>query len=308
VRSYVVLFAVVLVGVSVTPARGQDPVTTITVDAAGHVFVDEGSLASASAFAAQAAPVTDLEMFPSTPARRFGAFVSRMNLVYICRDQAAGQNVNCSINLALRPVPLSGGHEHHDANRPKGDLSVANGFTGTNGFFTVYTAPEVGGVIELQVNLVFPPVPPATEGQPFSFVQTIGITVPGLVALPPGNWTPEGDVAGQHTDNHYGTPAMNDAVLLLADDYRFVFNAQLGLNDMSLVQGGLFDAFGRRLDRIWKPIHSSHRFGIDVDVHLPPRAHRLRLLASADKVGLDRIEEPPPLTHYHFRLDQKARP
>lgn len=116
--------------------------------------------------------------------------------------------------------------------------------------------------------------------------------MPGLVSLPPGNWSPIGGVPGQHTDNHYGLPAMNESVLLLADEYRQVFGDFLELNDMSLIQGGLFDVFGTNLTRIWKPRHFSHRFGDDIDVRLPPRERRLRLRALVQLFQLERIHEP----------------
>lgn len=279
----------------VSPAAGQDPTAIVTIDDSGHISIEDD--AAATFFAAQAVPVTDFEMFPTVRSSE-----SRRNLIYICRN-ANNENVSCAIDLVLRAVALSGGHDHHDDNRPRGTLSATAGSTGTNGFSTVFTAPQVGGVIELQVNLVFPPVPPSTQGQPFSFVQTFGITVPGLMSLPPGNWVPVGAVAGQHTDNHYGTALMNELVLLTADEYRSVFNGVLlELNDMSLAQGGLFDAYGTNLNRIWAPPHASHRFGTDVDVRLPPRENRRRFLAIAESFNLQRIVEPGPLTHYHLRL------
>lgn len=241
-------------------------------------------------------------MRPSVTSTPRGATLSRRTLIYICRDPNTNQNVNCTINLVNRPVALSGGHLHHDGNRPVGTLSALSGFTGTNGFSTVFTAPEVGGVIELEVNLVFPPVPPATQGQPVSFVQTFGITVPGLFSLPAGNWIPVGAVAGQHTDNHYGSLAMIESVLLFADEHDQVFDELLAFNDMSLIQGGLFDVFGDDPTKIWKPPHASHRFGDDIDVRLPPRERRLQVLAMARLFQLERIVERGRLTHYHFRL------
>jgi hypothetical protein len=284
----------------VGPAAGQDRITTVFVNASGNVSTDQEQPIW-GAFAAQAVPITDFSMHPSVTSTTRGAGFSRMTLVYICRD-ASNQNVNCSINLVATAVAGSGGHDHHDNNRPKGTLSNVSGFTGTGGFSTIYTAPETGGVVELQVNLVFPPVPPATEGQPFSFVQTFGITVPGLLPLPPGNWTPIGAVPGQHTDNHYGLPTMNESVLLFADEYRQVFGEMLALNDMSLVQGGLFDVFGTNPSAVWKPNHFSHRFGDDIDVRLPPRERRLRFLDMALRFELERVIERGRLTHYHLRL------
>jgi hypothetical protein len=241
-------------------------------------------------------------MVPSVTSTPLHAINSQRRFIYTCAD-ANQQPLDCSIGISNRAVALSGGHQHQISPRPAGSLTATSGNTNFNtGFSTTYTAPEVSGTIELLVTLVFPPVPPATTGQTVSFTQTIGVEITGLETLPSGNWTPKGMVAGQHTDNHYGLPSMNASVLLLADDYRFEFGVPLEINDMSLVQGGLFDVFGPNAAREWHTDHKSHRWGDDVDVNLPPRSNRSSLLRSAGYVGLRRIVEPGRLTHYHFRL------
>jgi hypothetical protein len=66
---------------------------------------------------------------------------------------------------------------------------------------------------------------------------------------------------GTHPDNHWGTPNTVANIQLVALDLFDVFEATLGINDMSLPLGGLFDINGT-----WKPPHSSHRKGTSVDI------------------------------------------
>lgn len=169
-------------------ARQQQSETmSLTVRSDGTVTAIEGIRPSAFAAVAQAAPITDITMRPSVTTTNLGKSTSQLTLVFICAD-STGQPVNCEIALSHQSVAFSGGHDHHDDNRPKGSLSATNGMTGTAGFATLYTAPEVGGVVSLAVSLLFPPVPPATVGQTVAFTRSIGITVPELLALPPGNY------------------------------------------------------------------------------------------------------------------------
>ncbi|MBI4654020.1 MAG: hypothetical protein HY752_03400 [Nitrospirae bacterium] len=52
---------------------------------------------------------------------------------------------------------------------------------------------------------------------------------------------------------------------LIGEDYYKDFNATLGINDMSLVWGGLFD-IGPPIGFFWSPPHKSHRKGTSVDI------------------------------------------
>ncbi len=66
-----------------------------------------------------------------------------------------------------------------------------------------------------------------------------------------------------HPDNHYGTQNSIDNTVGLAFDYFDLHKETLGINDMSLEKGGLFDTAGN-----WnsKPGHSRHRVGKSVDI------------------------------------------
>lgn len=302
----------VLIVLTLSPALGeggeQIPGITTTVQAdTGVVSVTHDSVAQTMAFAAAQAVTTNFTMPPSVTTSQRRQALSRQNFVYLCVD-ANNQPLTCSITLSHQAVPNSGGHVHHDGDRPKGTFTATSGNTnGSTGFSTIFTAPEPGGVISLNVTLVFPPVPPAVVGQTVAFTQTIGVEISGLQTLPPGNWLPIGARPGKHTDNHYGLAGMNESVLLLADEYRQAFGALLAINDLSLVQGGLYDVYDDDPDTpptVWLPPHASHRFGDDVDVRLPPRERRLRLLRMAEYFQLRRVVERGVLDHYHFRLVQ----
>jgi hypothetical protein len=91
----------------------------------------------------------------------------------------------------------------------------------------------------------------------------ITIEVPGLVNLAAINnnfvW-----LNGQlpvHPDNHWGTPNTVDNIQLVALDYYAEYGVKLGINDLSLLQGGLFDISGE-----WKPSHFLHRKGVSADI------------------------------------------
>ena len=64
----------------------------------------------------------------------------------------------------------------------------------------------------------------------------------------------------QHPDNHWGTVTSLNNTQLVALDYFAGFGATLGVNDLSLRQGGLFD-----IASSWQTPHLSHRKGTSVD-------------------------------------------
>lgn len=246
-----------------------------------------------------------LAMPPSVTSSTLGQGEQKITWVFRCID-FEGQFLDCTIAIDQhQAVAFSGGHEHHNGSRPKGRLSDVSGNTGgAVGFSTTLTAPEVSGVISFAVTYGFPALPPKLPAPTtVTSVYATRVEIPGLVPLPPGSWTPYGAVSGQHADNHYGTPSMNGVALLLADAYALAFPGEkLRFNDMSLVQGGLFDVYGDNLARIWKTPHGSHRFGEDMDIGLVPAERRFRLGELLKMTDLDRVLEPPPLTHWHLRL------
>ena len=291
-------------------AQTTESLTQVTVEPDGALIVTADPAATPVVRAmVAAAVVTDVQMRPSVISTPLGRADSRMNFIFKCVD-GTGAFVDCTVVINHVAVASSGGHVHHDVDRPKGVFTRTSGSTGgSTGFATTFTAPEVGGVINLLYAGVFPPVPPATTGTPFSNVITIGVEIPGLVSLPAGSWLPYGDIPGQHTDNHYGTLDMNAVVSLVAEAYAANFPShKLCFNDMSLIQGGLFDVVAP-----WQTPHASHRFGLDLDISkisnparnrpecTVPRAHRPWLTSLVRSWGL-RLPEGEGTEHLHIRL------
>jgi hypothetical protein len=93
---------------------------------------------------------------------------------------------------------------------------------------------------------------------------TVRVAVPGLVdlaAVLTNFYRLTGSIPGRHTDVHWGTPMTTDNIQRLALDFFAVFEATLGVNDLSLPAGGIFDLGGT-----WSPPHNWHRTGTSVDI------------------------------------------
>jgi hypothetical protein len=67
-----------------------------------------------------------------------------------------------------------------------------------------------------------------------------------------------------HPSNHFISSSASGIFSLVSDFYD-EFNATLGLNDMSLSSGGLFD-IGPKYGTFWNTPHLSHRTGKGVDI------------------------------------------
>ncbi len=163
------------------------------------------------------------------------------------------------VTWTVEPLALTGGHLHVDGVRPRGSLTpVPACTTDTEGACTLtYTASEVGGgELLMAASGVDPTV---TDAQP------ITVRVPGLghLAIPFG---PDASyrLTGQtpsHPVNHFGTSVTTERVVRIAAGYLSDKEATLGINDMSLVNGGLFDINNR-----WRPDHKLHRQGESIDI------------------------------------------
>lgn len=253
------------------------------------VFLAGGVVGSSGSAFAQ---VTDFTVLPSVTTSQVGAGINTLDLLISCVDRRGTVLPNCDIVLTHRARPLSGGHAHDDGNRPAGTFTPSSGNSGAGGFLPVtYTAPEVGGIIDVTINSRLPNgivIPPGTF--------TIGVSAPGLLALPPGTGYTLVGATATHPSNHFGHPTFNATLQVLGGLYAADFAGEtLGYNDMSLVNGGLFD-----LDAAWQPPHFSHRFGTDIDVRLvaPERRARLRQLIRAADPGITIIVEG---NHWHLR-------
>jgi len=263
------------------------------------------SPADEMALAAPAASDSDIVVAPSVTTSTVGAGIKTIPISAACRDAQTGAIVpNCNVQLSLRAIPFSGGHDHDDTNRPRGVVTPAAGNTGAGVLTVTYTAPEVSGLIEVTLTGT------DANGNPITPAQaTFGVGIKGLVTLPPGTdyvligSFGEPGVASRHVGNHVGTPSVIASLRILATLYSILFPGQLlQYNDMSLVWGGLFD-----VGNAWSPSplgHFTHRFGTDADVRVTdqtvPVQNRTLLRLLIRLAGFPGVVEETARRHWHL--------
>lgn len=244
-----------------------------------------GSLALAAA-----ASDVHIEIPPSVTTSAIGRSDSKIFFDVFCLDPAGQIVPNCDFVIEHKVLPFTGGHDHDDANRPKGTFEPDRGNTGPSGVaLVIYTAPEVSGIIEGKLIVTAPGFGTGES------IRLIGVRINGLEELPAGEDYLLVGATATHSTNHFGTATMNGSLVGLAASYVDAFPGEkLSYNDMSLFQGGLFDIGGN-----WSPPHVSHRFGDDIDVALvpPARRNRLRQLARASGIPTIIVEG----NHWHLR-------
>lgn len=169
------------------------------------------------------------------------------------------------------PMPGSvdaGGHAH-DGSRPKGNFDQPGaGPTVVTCTVTNFDAQGVGTCDAPKTYF-----PREVSGNVKIIADTlefgkdekkVNIQVPGLVNLA-GVQTNFFRLTGRtdtHPNNHWGTPSAITNIQFVTLDFFDVFGATLGINDLSLRFGGLFDINGT-----WNPPHVSHRKGTSVDIN-----------------------------------------
>lgn len=180
-------------------------------------------------------------------------------------DASGSPQPGVGITLTAEAVAGSGGHGH-EVGRPTGTFSgagithasPAHGTTGPDGkLAATYKATEFGGVETIKAHL--------TDTPSVSTSAALEVRVKDLFLAPtsgvPLRYNFTGDTSS-HTTNHYASTFTVTGTTTAAVSY---FNRTgshiLGINDMALVFGGLFDIGGD-----WRPPHSLHREGRSVDV------------------------------------------
>jgi hypothetical protein len=164
-------------------------------------------------------------------------------------------------------------------------LQAASCVTDQNGQCHLnYVVPEVSGAFAIT----------ATSQGAASPPKTVNVQLKGLVSLGPGVGFVSTGALPEHPVNHFGALQMAGVVVLsLAADYAAQRKGILGINDMSLQLGGLFD-----LDRLWDSAggHGLHRSGKSADIDRiengSTRLIDIRLLRQlADEHGVTLFEE-----------------
>lgn len=171
----------------------------------------------------------------------------------------------------------------------------------------IYSAPQIAG--EEQLTVILKQGTTEVERQ----TATMRVRVPGLEALsgsPFGIWWLTGQTGG-HGSNHFGTPHAIARIQAMATVYFDLYGESIGVNDMSLSGGGLFDHRST-----WAPPHHSHRTGtsVDIDRCAQTRVKQFDLdrIAKKDYGGKRIVEralaplpcdgpDDTPRIHYEFR-------
>ncbi len=152
----------------------------------------------------------------------------------------------------------SGGHDH-DADRPKGAVTPASGVTDANGEVRFrFNATEVSGIHGVTAT--------CNTCSNKTAAEKVTVKVPNLVEMlsdtkTPANYSLVGQITGKHTSNHWFLPKAKETLVTIVDTMVRTGWGAVGINDGSLVWGGLFDISGN-----WKPSHSGHRTGNEVDL------------------------------------------
>ncbi|MBI4050917.1 MAG: hypothetical protein HY400_00265 [Elusimicrobia bacterium] len=243
--------------------------TGTDVDQEGNVYV-VGDIATTASLLEdiivakfrQGAPETALSIILEPAA----VFPGGQTQVTVEARKASGE-VTPDINITLTAQPLanSGGHDH-DGSRPTGTFSgegiivasPAHGTTGLDGRLTAtYTASEFGGLETIKAHL--------TDTPSVSTSAALEVRVPGLALAPPSGTPTMYEFTGQtssHTANHFALIfTIAGATTAVVSYFNRTRGHILGINDMSLILGGLFD-----LDGNWRLPHSLHREGRSVDI------------------------------------------
>lgn len=142
-------------------------------------------------------------------------------------------------------------------------------------------------------------------------IDYINVEVQGLRDMPYGaNYLLDNsqDGMGYHPDVHYGSQKLIDTLTAVANEYREIYpnSERLGIRDMSLPWGGLFD-----LNYDWKEPHYGHTIGADADINrgtVPlENRHKLLEIMCRHTPGIflerDILGEPP---HFHMRVYGKT--
>ena len=226
------------------------------------------------------------------------------------------------ISFAVEVIPNSGGHDHHDINRPKAKLSAVQGTTDANGEVRMtFTAPEPAGIHTIKATCATCSNSPA--------VKEIKVKVPDLIQIPPDTQTPPRYVlVGQrpeHRKSHFVTEAGLDALNQVIRVFARLGWGQVGINDASLEWGGMFDIEGKWL----KPYmnnkgkwvtggHAEHRNGEQVDISFARPASvsmQLRKKAFREVCNNNRTSLSPDILwhendgyapHFHIYLTGKV--
>jgi hypothetical protein len=216
-----------------------------------------------------------------------------------------------TVGLSVDVFENSGGHDHDNAARPKGQLMPEDGVTDANGEVKiVFQAPAFAGTHVVAASCI---------GCSSATSHTIDVKVPGLVALRadasvPPTYTLRGS-DDRHTSNHWFSASARMALIELIDVFNDLGWKPVGVNDAGLKWGGRFDIKGN-----WAGSHAEHSIGEEVDLSFAVGTNAERINDAYDEFCVEKNVDMPstilwhdiPLNqggkyppHFHVRLDGK---
>lgn len=174
-----------------------------------------------------------------------------------------------ALSFSVDVTANSGGHEHHDAARPKGSLNTAQGTTDTNGEAQVtFIAPEIAGIHIIKVTCATCSNSPANR--------EIQVKVPDLLPISPNApQNPDGTFAYALTSvdkTHQGNGRYHHNQYYLTQQSQINLQSMISafaaegwgtvaLNDASLYWGGRYDITSN-----WGTPHAGHLDGREIDI------------------------------------------
>jgi hypothetical protein len=229
----------------------------------------------------------------------------------------AGVVVNFSIDVTAN----SGGHEHHDANRPKGELDRIVGTTDANGQVDViFKASEIAGIHTFKATC------DNCSGSPAQ--KEIWVKVPDLVPISPnpplqanGSYryvlTSVDAIHQGSARYHVGQYWLSETARANLQNLIVAFNEKgwgtVALNDAGLIWGGRYDINGN-----WNKPHDGHREGTEIDISFARAGNPISVQKQdtfyKEFCGKQAVEIPFSILHHfvllpHFHvylLKQKA--
>lgn len=233
--------------------------------------------------------------------------------------QGGNQTLGTAVSFSVDVTPNSGGHEHHDVNRPKGNISKIQGTTDGNGEIKLtFTAPEIAGIHRVQATCATCANSPATK--------EIQVKVPDLLPISPdpprnadGSYVyaltsvdriHEGN-ARYHRGQYWLTASALNNLQELIQSFSRQGWGTVALNDASMFWGGRYDITGN-----WGAPHQGHRDGREIDISFTRANNPISTNKQQQfykKFCEDKAVEAPfsilhhfvRMPHFHVYLDKK---
>jgi hypothetical protein len=202
---------------------------------------------------------------PSVVPQKTSADTTDANVVVTLTNPAPSGG--CTGRLRVEPVEFSGGHNHDETRKDHTgslDSTVFTISTGESTTSAIYSSGEVAGQEKIIAEMLDSNGSISSEKD-----TTIYVKVDGLSPLISTSNVLSCGGTNMHLagNNNYGTSDTLNAVYAAVGNYANKYHAlylapaiSLGVIDMSLPDGGLFDVYGD-----WQPPHNLHREGKSVD-------------------------------------------